>query len=265
MWWSHCDRDSGLFPRWKQDFDHVSHALTLGSANNGTRTRHRIPLVMHLHQILFGVEFRISGVGIWALVGTNLRQWVWLYQYSQERCQTYMRAYSPQRSLNSLWYLSLYGRLEFFCVVYPIIKFFYFWNHERGCSQWCSHKSIPDQCIRTHSIFEPYQHLYHSRKSNHSMRQLIWLSNLIDSAQPSSQGINALCNVFPSCHGHSPDTGTLTEDMSLFGLFEKLIVARARKLKTLLINLDYRVMLSSDEPKHYNDRQPGRKNTYQLL
>jgi len=80
-----------------------------------------------------------------------------------------------------------------------------------------------------------------------------------------SQGINALCNVFPSCHGHSPDTGTLTEDMSLFGLFEELIVARARKLKTLLINLDYRVMLSSDESKHYNDRQPGRKNTYQLL
>ena len=114
----------------KQDFDRVSHALTLASPNNlistVPQTRHRIPLVKHLHQILFRVEFRISGVGIWALFGTNIRQWVWLYQYSQERWQTYMRAYSPQRSLNSLWYLSLYERLEFFCVVYPIIKFFLF-------------------------------------------------------------------------------------------------------------------------------------------
>jgi len=41
------------------------------------------------------------------------------------------------------------------------------------------------------------------------------------------------------CTGHSPDTATLTEDVSLFGLFEELIVARAQKLKTLLINLDY--------------------------
>ena len=97
MWWSHCDRDSALFPRWKQDFDHISHALTLGSANNlistVPQTRHRIPLVKRLYQILFRVEFRISGVGIWALV----RQWVWLCQYSQERWQTYTRAYSPQR------------------------------------------------------------------------------------------------------------------------------------------------------------------------
>jgi len=53
--------DSGLFLRWKQDFDHVSHALTLGSANNGTWTWHCIPLVKHLHQILFGVKFHISG------------------------------------------------------------------------------------------------------------------------------------------------------------------------------------------------------------
>ena len=37
------------------------------------------------------------------------------------------------------------------------------------------------------------------------------------------------------CTGHSPDTVTLTEDVSLF---EELIVARAQKLKTLLINLD---------------------------
>jgi len=40
------------------------------------------------------------------------------------------------------------------------------------------------------------------------------------------------------CTGHSPDTATLTEDVSLFGLFEELIVAGAQKLKTLLINLD---------------------------
>ena len=259
MWWSHCDRDSGLFPRWKQDFDHVSHALTLGSANNGTRIRHRIPLVKRLYQILFRVEFRISGIGI--LLGLILgSEYGYISITKRDGWHTW-----ELTLLNEVSILSLYGRLEFFCVVYPIIKFFHFWNHGRGCSQWCSHESIPDECIRTHSIFKPYQHLYHSRKSNHGVTQLIWLSNLIDSAQLSSQGINALCNVFPSCHGHSPDTGTLTEDMSLFGLFEELIVARARKLKTLLINLDYRVMLSSDEPKHYNDRQPGRKNTYQLL
>jgi len=215
MWQSHCDRDSGLFPRWKQDFDHVSHALTLGSANNGTRTRHRIPLVKHLHQILFGVEFRISGVGIWALVGTNLRQWVWLYQYSQERWQTYMRAYSPQRSLNSLWYLSLYGRLEFFCVVYPIIKFFFIFGIMVNDAvinpsqinayvhiQYLIHTNtciIPENPITAWGSWSDYQ--TRLTLHNHPARVSMLFAMCFHHAMRFT--------------GHSPDTGTLTEDIFL--------------------------------------------------
>ena len=46
-------------------------------------------------------EFCISGVGIWVLAGANPAQWIWYYQYGQERWLTYMRAYSPRRNLNS--------------------------------------------------------------------------------------------------------------------------------------------------------------------
>ena len=70
----------------------------------------------HLHQVLFGVEFRISSVGIWALVGTNLRQWVWLHQYGQERWLTYMRAYSPRWNLNSVLVRSLWTSRSKFLV-----------------------------------------------------------------------------------------------------------------------------------------------------
>jgi len=94
-----------------------------------------------------------------------------------------MRAYSPQQSLNSLWYLSLYGRLEFFCVVYPIIKFFFIFG--------ITNEAVVNDAAINPSQINAYvriQLLSHTDTCiiPENPITVVWLSNLIDSAQPSS-------------------------------------------------------------------------------
>ena len=105
----------------------------------------------HLRQALFGVEFRISGVGIWVLVGTNLRQWVWLHQYGQGRWLTYMRAYSPRWNCNSVLVMSMNISIKFSRVVCPPIELFFRVRTRLG--QWFSRELIRDECIRTRLTF----------------------------------------------------------------------------------------------------------------
>ena len=146
------------------------------SANNIENTvpqiQHHISSAKHLHQVLFRVEFRISVVGKWVLNGANIRQWIWWRRY-EERWLTYMTLLNKV-SIACTTPVSMDVSVELFRVVCPIIELFQYCQYEKGWGQW-------NACSR--SSFEPYQHLHYSRKSDHSVAQLIWFSNFVEPVQ----------------------------------------------------------------------------------
>ena len=105
QWMDGCSQSSELDQQFHQRYTcpkSIHSPISMHQSTTSKARYSRYNTTSHRHQVLFGAEFRISGVGIWVLVGTHLRQWAWLHQYGQERWLTYMRAYSPRWNLNSV-------------------------------------------------------------------------------------------------------------------------------------------------------------------
>jgi len=187
--------------------------------------------------------------------------------------KTYVRAYSLNKisiACGTRVPMSIF--IEFFRVV---VLFF---RVRTRLSQRFGHEPIPDQCIPTRSTFELY---HHSSKSNHSWSKF---GSLVKSGVVGTNiGSHSEIRCFPRCQFQFifrgslesedlvnlcirmlPSTRTLNH-MNTYHCLGKVQLTSCRgcdlfwraDVETFLMNFEYNVRLSSDEPKHYNAHQPG--------
>jgi len=130
-------------------------------------------------------------------------------------------------------------------------------------------------------FFEPYQRLHHSRKSNHSAVQLIWVrcpdkigsdcdkDQFTFGSQVFPQMLVSGCfrrltgeQGFPTADSSICVSGCFLPrecyHMNMYNGLGNVQTTRCRRadVETFVMKFEYNVRLSSDESKHYNFRQP---------